>query len=225
MRAWYRGCASDFQSEEVGSRPTARSNDRELGLEMVMQVVKDVGTGSGGVYVYYFPSQRDGASWPCKVGRGNNPVGRIRSQQAGMQEEPVVALIFRTDFAHQVESFLHTSLANKKLATFGREWFETTPDEVENLLNMFTPVDEIIREKEDLGSAIRRQRALLGMTQADVKDKTGIHQGTLSDVERSEGNSTLQTYLRILSELGLELVCRAKTMAQPDWVTDVVLDS
>ena len=57
-----------------------------------------------------------------------------------------------------------------------------------------------------LGRAVRDARRRQGLTQRNVAEKAGIGQPTVSNVERGTQGVTLDTLLRILSTLRLELI-------------------
>ena len=107
---------------------------------------KEIGSGSETVYVYYYPIYRKYAllnnqsEWQCKIGMTTkNLWDRIYSQAATcFPEEPFIALIIKCDDARTIETILHKILKNKNkwLETApGKEWFLTSPEEVENIYN------------------------------------------------------------------------------------------
>jgi len=63
----------------------------------------------------------------------------------------------------------------------------------------------LIRSSEDMGQVIKQRRKALGMSQEMLASLTGVAQPNLSKIERGQGTATLETYLRLLSTLGLEL--------------------
>lgn len=110
---------------------------------------KELGSGSGAVYVYYFDIYRklanleNKARWPCKVGMTDrDAISRVISQAGTAYPElPHVALVLKTDTPRELEAALHAALKFKKrhmTAAPGKEWFQTTPEEVESLYKGLT---------------------------------------------------------------------------------------
>lgn len=56
------------------------------------------------------------------------------------------------------------------------------------------------------GNLFKERRALLGLTQQDLSDYTGI----LKSIEADKGNPSLNTLEKIAETLGLEIVMRVK---------------
>lgn len=56
-----------------------------------------------------------------------------------------------------------------------------------------------------LATAIRNQRKSLQLTQAETAERVGIKQSTVSGFEQNPDTSRVETLLRLLSALGLEL--------------------
>lgn len=59
-------------------------------------------------------------------------------------------------------------------------------------------------------SIIKERRTLLGLTQQDLADYTGLGLRTIKDVEAEKGNPSASTLLRIAEVLGLELQLKVK---------------
>lgn len=66
------------------------------------------------------------------------------------------------------------------------------------------------RTPKQLGTALRRYRKKSGLTQADLSNKIGKRQATISHLE-SEGSGALETLFAVLSALDLELVLRPRS--------------
>ncbi|MBQ9678316.1 MAG: helix-turn-helix transcriptional regulator [Prevotella sp.] len=62
----------------------------------------------------------------------------------------------------------------------------------------------------DIGSVIKERRALLGISQQDLADYSGVGISTVKDIERGVGNPSLQTITKILDVVGLEIVLQIK---------------
>ena len=62
----------------------------------------------------------------------------------------------------------------------------------------------------DIGETIKQRRVLLGLTQQDLADFSGVGLRTIRQIEVGEGNPSVGTLNRILAALGLELNIRVK---------------
>jgi HTH-type transcriptional regulator / antitoxin HipB len=77
-----------------------------------------------------------------------------------------------------------------------------------------TSIDKIARTPLQLANSIRERRRELGLTQENLASKIGVRQRTISDIETSAA-TRLDTVLRALAALDLELVIRPRTKASP----------
>lgn len=64
---------------------------------------------------------------------------------------------------------------------------------------------DLARSPEQIGNAIRRARKKAGMSQSELGEKTGLRQGTISQIEKGHSAAKLETILAVLSALNLEL--------------------
>lgn len=62
----------------------------------------------------------------------------------------------------------------------------------------------------DIGSILKERRALLGISQQDLADYSGIGISTIKDMERGVGNPSLHTLQKILDVVGLEIMLQVK---------------
>lgn len=62
-----------------------------------------------------------------------------------------------------------------------------------------------ITSPSDLGALVQSRRKALSLSQASLASLTGIAQPNLSKIERGQTPATLETYLRVLSVLGVDL--------------------
>lgn len=62
----------------------------------------------------------------------------------------------------------------------------------------------------DIGKVIKERRALLGISQQDLAEYSGVGVSTIKDVERGVGNPSLQTLGKILDVVGMEIVLQLK---------------
>jgi len=63
----------------------------------------------------------------------------------------------------------------------------------------------IIRSNLDLGAAIRRGRRQLDLRQVDVAQKASVRQALVSDLENGATTAKLDTVMRVLAALDLDL--------------------
>ena len=110
---------------------------------------RNIGSGEGSVYLYYFPSDREATEsrgesvWPCKIGSTEgDPYRRVRLQTSGTLEEPRIGLIIRIGTSSDVgihailEKAIHAILTVRGRHmehVQGTEWFVTNPSEVEEI--------------------------------------------------------------------------------------------
>jgi HTH-type transcriptional regulator/antitoxin HipB len=71
-------------------------------------------------------------------------------------------------------------------------------------------METIARTPLQLGNSIREARRKLGVSQEELAAKVGVRQRTISDIENG-GAARLDTLLRVLGALSLELVIRPRT--------------
>lgn len=74
--------------------------------------------------------------------------------------------------------------------------------------------DKIARTPLQLGTYIRERRRELGFSQESLAAKIRVRQRTVSDIETSAA-ARLDTVLRVLAALDLELVVRPRTKGSP----------
>lgn len=62
----------------------------------------------------------------------------------------------------------------------------------------------------NIGATIKERRALLGISQQDLADYSGVGISTIKDLERGIGNPSVETLRKILDVVGLEMVLQVK---------------
>jgi HTH-type transcriptional regulator/antitoxin HipB len=72
-------------------------------------------------------------------------------------------------------------------------------------------MDQIARTPNQIGSALRRQRRQLGLSQTALGEKTKLRQATVSAAEDGEPGMQLRTLCAIMNALDLEFVIRSRT--------------
>jgi HTH-type transcriptional regulator/antitoxin HipB len=81
-------------------------------------------------------------------------------------------------------------------------------------------METIARTPLQLGNAIRERRRKLGMSQEQFAAKVGVRQKTVSDIETA-GTARLDTLLRALGALDLELVVRPRTKGSASDIEEI----
>lgn len=71
-------------------------------------------------------------------------------------------------------------------------------------------------ELATIGTTVRSTRRLLGMTVEALASRAGVSTGALSQLERGQGNPSLQTLQRLASALSLPLVQLLQGAAEPE---------
>lgn len=66
----------------------------------------------------------------------------------------------------------------------------------------------------NIGLVIKERRTLLGISQQDLADYSGVGISTIKDFERGVGNPSLQTLQKILDVVGLEMMLQVKQTVQ-----------
>ena len=126
------------QGDESVDDENVNSEETNLNSERV------IGSGEGSVYLYYYPAYKrlaelDGEQvWACKIGKArNDPLIRIGSQtRTALPEYPKVGLIIKTDELRLMETTIQNILkiqGKQKQDAPGKEWFVTSPSEVEQV--------------------------------------------------------------------------------------------
>ena len=64
----------------------------------------------------------------------------------------------------------------------------------------------------DFYSIIRERRTLLGLTQQDLADYTGLSLRIIKSIEAGKGNPSMGTLTKIAEVLGLEITMKVKEM-------------
>ena len=60
------------------------------------------------------------------------------------------------------------------------------------------------------GNLIKQRRAVLGLTQQDLSDYTGLSLRIIKSIEADKGNPSMSTIEKIADVLGLEIVIKVK---------------
>lgn len=62
----------------------------------------------------------------------------------------------------------------------------------------------------NIGAIIKERRVLLGISQQDLSDYSGVGISTVKDLERGVGNPSVETLKKILDVVGMEFVLKVK---------------
>jgi hypothetical protein len=140
------------QKEEVIPSPEIIQEIQEIEEDdsPVSQQIKEIGSGSEAVYLYFNPNDKELAMlknkdvWECKVGMTQTlPVeARIFSQgvKTALSKMPEIALVIKTNNAPLLERAIHTALRQLDLVapdSLGTEWFITNPEKIESWYQMY----------------------------------------------------------------------------------------
>lgn len=60
------------------------------------------------------------------------------------------------------------------------------------------------------GNLIKQRRAVLGLTQQDLSDYTGLSLRIIKSIEADKGNPSMSTLEKIADVVGLEIVIKVK---------------
>ena len=66
-------------------------------------------------------------------------------------------------------------------------------------------MEKIIRSNKDLGAAIRLARKTMNLRQIDVAQKASVRQALVSELENGATTAKLDTVIRVLAALDLDL--------------------
>ncbi len=66
-------------------------------------------------------------------------------------------------------------------------------------------IKDLARDPRQIGNLVRRARKREGLSQAELGDKAGLRQETISLIETGHPAAKLQTILSVLAALDLEL--------------------
>ncbi len=62
----------------------------------------------------------------------------------------------------------------------------------------------------NIGNTIKERRALLGISQQDLADYSGVGISTVKDIERGVSNPSMETLRKVLDVVGMEMVLQVK---------------
>lgn len=83
-------------------------------------------------------------------------------------------------------------------------------------------MNTIARTPQQIGNAIRRARKQLGIYQADLGDRAGLRQGTVSLLETGNPAARIDTVLALLAALDLEFQIVPRSKQSPWDIEDLL---
>ena len=66
----------------------------------------------------------------------------------------------------------------------------------------------------DICKIIKERRSLLGITQQDLSDISGVGLRTIKEIETNKGNPSVKTLIKIVDVLGMELNLKIKGLVK-----------
>ena len=104
---------------------------------------RTIGSGRNSVYLYYYQWDRENATsngrdvWECKIGKAERPLQeRLREQATDTEKFKLGLHIQIDDNPREIERPIHDELKKRgrhEKKSLGREWFRTSPREVEEI--------------------------------------------------------------------------------------------
>lgn len=82
-------------------------------------------------------------------------------------------------------------------------------------------MSDLARNPKQVGSLLRRTRKQFGLSQAQLGERAGLRQATISQVETGNPSATLETILAVLSVLDLELRIVTRTKGAVADIEDI----
>lgn len=82
-------------------------------------------------------------------------------------------------------------------------------------------MDQIARTTQDLGTALRRARKARNLTQAQLADRAGLWQRTVSNIETGTSGAKLDTIFDLLAALDLEIRLVPRSRMTPADIEDI----
>ena len=72
----------------------------------------------------------------------------------------------------------------------------------------------IIMHFSEICRKIKERRSLLGITQQDLSDISGVGLRTIKEIETNKGNPSVNTLLKMIDVLGMEIDLKIKRMVE-----------
>ena len=141
VKAGYGVWRLNYKKNQIEIMPAAKKD-----IIPAYTADKEIGSGKKSIYVYYYDNYKELASlknskiWECKVGRTDvDPISRVVGQAGTCYPEmPHIALVIYCDDSNLLEKAIHDVLRLRNswlIDSPGKEWFLTSPEEVEEIYN------------------------------------------------------------------------------------------
>ena len=141
VKAGYGVWRLNYKKNQIEIMPAAKKD-----IIPAYTADKEIGSGKKSIYVYYYDNYKELASlknskiWECKVGRTDvDPISRVVGQAGTCYPEmPHIALVIYCDDSNLLEKAIHDVLRLRNrwlIVSTGKEWFLTSPEEVEEIYN------------------------------------------------------------------------------------------
>lgn len=82
-------------------------------------------------------------------------------------------------------------------------------------------MDQLARTPKQLGEALRRYRALAGLSQTQLAAKVGLRQATISQIEGGHGATKVETLCAVLAALDIELMITPRSKSSAKDIEDI----
>lgn len=80
---------------------------------------------------------------------------------------------------------------------------------------------DFARDPKQFGSLIRRARKALGLSQSALASRSGLRQETVSLIETGNPATRIDTLMRLMVALDLEMSVGQRSKAKPDHLEDL----
>jgi HTH-type transcriptional regulator/antitoxin HipB len=80
---------------------------------------------------------------------------------------------------------------------------------------------DLARTPKQLGNLIRRARKKLGLSQGELSHRTGLRQATISEIESGNPGAKLDSILKVIATLDLELRIVRRSKGTPDDIEEL----
>ena len=80
---------------------------------------------------------------------------------------------------------------------------------------------DLARTPRQLGNLVRRVRKRMGLSQGELSDRIGLRQATISEIEAGNPGTKLDSILKVLATLNLELRIVPRSKGEPADIEDL----
>lgn len=77
------------------------------------------------------------------------------------------------------------------------------------------------RDSKQLGNLIRGARKAIGLSQAELANRAGLRQETISLIETGSTSTRIDTLMRLMAALDLEISVDQRSKTAPDDLEDI----